>query len=384
MFPKFIGVLLGLCLGAAVASPASVVRIGKYEVELRVPDEGLFAGEAVDVEFRLSDHTQADPIEGNKGIPNAAPTALVTMPAMEGMPPVRPKIHSEGVPGDYGLELFFPHGGDYRIGLTLNPPGDKPFKAAFTVSVKDAEARKGRVVAKPFTLSVGALKDRPIAGKPIPLSLAVKDTRTGATVTRFDVAHTKVFHLVIVSRDLKWFVHEHPTQMPDGSFRIDTTFPAGGDYLLFGDVAPKDKGSQVLPASLHVDGPVPAATPLRVTSGPSRAGGLVATMTPLASPIPIGQSTTLAFRLRDAKTGQPVSDLQPYLGAHGHLMIIHQDGKTFVHSHPAEDAAAIRLLKSGEVRFNARFPRAGIYKAWAQFQRAGQVVTLPFVFEVKP
>ncbi len=83
---------------------ATVARVGKYQVELRVPENGLVAGETVDVEFRLSDTTQNDAIEGKKGVPNAAPRATVTMPAMPGMPVVKPTIHSEGVPGDYGIE----------------------------------------------------------------------------------------------------------------------------------------------------------------------------------------------------------------------------------------------------------------------------------------
>ena len=76
-------------------------------------------------------------------------------------------------------------------------------------------------------------------------------------------------------------------------------------------------------------------------------------------------------------------DLEPYLGAFGHLMIIHQDGQTFVHSHPMEDEAGIAQSKLGNVAFNARFPKPGIYKAWGQFQRNDKVITIPFVFEVK-
>jgi hypothetical protein len=34
------------------------------------------------------------------------------------------------------------------------------------------------------------------------------------------------------------------------------------------------------------------------------------------------------------------------------------------------------------VRFQCQFPAGGTYKAWAQFQRAGRVLTVPFTFEV--
>jgi len=358
---------------------ATIATVGKYQIELRIPDEGLFAGSAVDVEFRLSDLTQNDPIEGKKGVPEAAPTAAVTMPAMAGMPVMKPQIHGEGVPGDYGLELFFPHGGDFKVGIRLTPPGDKSIYAAFLLPVKDAEARTTTTAPKPYAVELLDLPEDPKAGEPIHLKVAIEDTKTGQRVTAFDVSHTKLMHLMLVSKDLGWFVHEHPQPQADGTFTIDWTFPAGGDYLVFADVAPKDKGAQVLSVPLKLAGPPKVYPKLAPTKGPSHDGTIVADFVPLEKPIPIGKSTELSFELRDAQTGRPVTDLEPYLGAQGHLMIVHQDGGTFVHSHPAEDAKA----QNGEVRFNARFPRAGLYKAWAQFQRAGKISTVSFVFEVK-
>jgi hypothetical protein len=35
------------------------------------------------------------------------------------------------------------------------------------------------------------------------------------------------------------------------------------------------------------------------------------------------------------------------------------------------------------VTFEAIFPRPGRYKLWVQFQRAGAVITAPFVVEVR-
>jgi hypothetical protein len=354
-------------------------KIGPYQIELRVPEEGLFAGQAIDVEFRLSDLTKQDPIEGFRGIPNASPTATVTMPEMPGMPVVKPHVHSEGVPGDYGLELFFPHGGDYKIGIRLTPPGAKPIFAAFTVSVKDADARPTKPQAAPYKVELLGLPKDPKAGT-VHLQVAIKDTKTRETVKRFDESHTKPIHLILVSKDLGWFAHEHPIQQPDGTFTMDMKFPAGGDYLVFADVAPKDKGSQVLGTKLHLSGPAGAWPKGLVRSRTARQGGIIGTL--VADKLPVGSTTQLAFRLRDAATGRPVTDLQPYLGAMGHLIVVHRDGNTFVHSHPSEGAASDALAKRGEVRFNARFPRVGVYKAWAQFQRKGKVVTLPFVMEV--
>ena len=324
----------------------------------------------------MADTTRKDPIEGFAGVTAANPSATVTMPEMSGMPVQRPNVHREGVPGDYGLELYFPHGGAYKIGLRLAPTGGAPTYAAFTVSVKDADARKARL--SPFRVR---LIDPPVKSGAVRLRLAIKDAKTNQIVRRFDVAHTKLIHLVLASKDLGWFAHEHPTQEPDGSFVWSGRLLAGGDYLVFADVAPKDRGSQVLGTTLHLSGPPAAWSKALVPSRRATVGGIAATLG--NAPIPVGRSTELTFRLKDAATGQPVGDLQPYLGANGHLMIVHQDGASFVHSHPAEDAQSMALARRGVVRFNARFPRAGTYKAWAQFQRRGRVVTLPFVVQAR-
>ncbi len=289
------------------------------------------------------------------------------------MPVQRPRIHREGVPGDYGLELFFPHGGAYKVALRLAPEGARPVFTTFRVEVKDADTHRPPVPA-PFRV---VLIDPPKRAGATSLHLAIQDARSGETVKAFDVAHTKPIHLILASRDLGWFAHEHPVQQPDGSFVWNGRFPAGGDYLVFADVAPKDRGSQVLGTTLRLSGPKATWPKGLVPSRTAHAGGVVGSLAD--GPIPVGQTTVLDFRLTDASTGRPVADLQPYLGANGHLMIVHQDGVSFVHSHPADDAEATALARKGEVRFNARFPRPGLYKAWAQFQRQGRVVTLPFV-----
>lgn len=358
-------------------------KVGKYAVTIRVP-EAIYAGEVTDIEFRLGDTSNNDPILGAAGVLKAKTSAKITMPAMPGMPVQTPRIHAEGVPGEYGVETYFPHGGEYQIELELTPPGDAtPVKVSFIVDVKDAESAKNRKPKpKPF---YAELLDKPTAkaGEPTPLHIAIRDTSTKQIVKDFDVAHTQIFHLIIVSKDLSWFVHEHPVQQSDGSFTIDQTFPAGGEYRIFADVAPKGAGSQVLPVTLKVTGDAPKANPVLVpTPLTTEVDGIKATLQSADSPLPIGKSTPLTFVLTDAKTGAKLTDLEPYLGAMGHLILINQDGQTFVHSHPMEDDASNLSAKSGSVMFNARFPKAGLYKAWGQFGRGGKVVTIPFVVRV--
>lgn len=371
-------------LAQVAPAPASLQKtIGKYTVALRLPPEGVFAGEQIDIEFRLLDTSKIDPVSGATGVTRVQTKAVVTMPEMAGMPAQNPKTHTEGVPGDYGMECYFPHGGQYQIALSLTLPGEtKPLTTSFLVDVQDAEARQSKKpVPKPFFIEVRGT-GTVVAGKPASLVFAIRDTKTKAMVKDFDIAHTKVFHLLIASRDLSWFAHEHPEAQPDGTFTHTQIFPSGGEYRIYGDVAPKGAGSQILGTSLKVSGAVPKPIPLVPSATKNTVEGVTASFSAAVSPIPVGRSTSLTFKLTDATSGQPITDLEPYLGAFGHLMIIHQDGQTVVHSHPAEDEAGLAASRRGNVAFNARFPKPGIYKAWGQFQRGGKVITIPFVLKI--
>lgn len=368
---------------SAFAAPANAqnptVKSGKYVVELRVPEEGVFAGEEVDIEFRVMDSTKNDEILGMAGVPNVASTAVITMPSMEGMPEAKPKIHAEGVPGDYGIEAFFPHGGEYKIDLSLTPSGEPAFKVSFKVDVKDEKPAKGK--PKPYSLQLVDGKGAKV-GQKFNLKLRVIETKSKATVKAFDIAHEMNFHLLIASKDFEWFLHEHPEMAPDGTWSIDIDFPAGGEYFIYGDVAPAGKGSQILLTSIKVDGPKPA---WRVSWAPKSSGsdqGVNGAISALEGTYPVGQRTTLVVKLT-GKDGKGVGDTTPWLGAAGHLMIFSQDGQTVVHSHPADGEEDRARVKQGEIRFSGRFPKAGMYRAFVQFKRGGFIHTIPFTLEVK-
>ena len=375
----FIAVLAAfLTVGAFAQNPT--VKSGKYVIELRVPEEGVYAGEEIDIEFRVMDSTKNDEILGMAGVPNVNAEAIVTMPSMEGMPEAKPKIHAEGVPGDYGIEAFFPHGGGYKIDLTLTPSNESPLKVSFLIDVKDEKPNRSK--SKPFGLNLVDGKGAK-AGEPFNLKLRVQDLKTKSIVKAFDVAHEKRFHLLIASKDFMWFIHEHPEMNADGTWSVPITFPAGGDYFIYGDVAPVGKGSQILIANIKVSGSQPNWETSWTLHPTGTESGIVGTIAGLEGQYPVGTMTTLSLKLKD-EAGKPVGDTQPWLGAAGHLMIFSQDGQTVVHSHPAHGEENEKLVKQGEMRFTGRFPKPGLYRVFAQFQRNGKIHTLPFTIQVKP
>jgi hypothetical protein len=90
--------------------------------------------------------------------------------------------------------------------------------------------------------------------------------------------------------------------------------------------------------------------------------------------LPSRKTVPIEFRVLDASTNMPASDLQPYLGVAGHLMLVHEDASTFVHSHPLED---------GSLQFLASFPKGGVYRGWLQFQGGEMIQTADFLFTVE-
>ena len=74
---------------------------------------------------------------------------------------------------------------------------------------------------------------------------------------------------------------------------------------------------------------------------------------------------------------EPAHGLEPYLGAWGHLLVASADLIDMIHTHP--------FLASGgaAMQFNVTFPRPGLYRLWAQFQRNGEVNTAVFTVDVR-
>jgi len=122
------------------------------------------------------------------------------------------------------------------------------------------------------------------------------------------------------------------------------------------------------------------------------------------------QELMLNFAAFDAGTNKPATDLQNYLGELAHFVIVSEDMKDFVHAHPMSKGEHDKSGKmnmddktddhdadghkhstmegvttkpsQSEVAAHTAFPRSGLYKVWAQFQRGGQIITVPFTVNV--
>ena len=96
-----------------------------------------------------------------------------------------------------------------------------------------------------------------------------------------------------------------------------------------------------------------------------------------------GRDETLRYHVVDATTGEPVTDLEPYLAAFGHTLVLSEDTLEYVHAHPVELLPDRLETAAGgpDLTFKARLPKPGRYRLWTQLKRGGVVTTARFTVE---
>jgi heavy metal-binding protein len=225
------------------------------------------------------------------------------------------------------------------------------------------------------------------AGQPVRLRLVVRDPETRAAVRAFATVHEKQFHLFVVSHDLTHYDHVHPDMQPDGSWTIDLTLPRNGYYKLIADFLPIGGTPQIVPRMMAtVDaGDLGAARARLADEAFEKAASSMRVELSLpADGLVAGRDETLRYHVVDAASGRPVTDLEPYLAAFGHTLILSEDTLEYVHAHPVEQLPENTVTAAGgpDLTFKALLPKAGRYRLWTQLKREGVVTTVPFTVTV--
>ncbi|MDO3648543.1 hypothetical protein [Nocardia mangyaensis] len=194
----------------------------------------------------------------------------------------------------------------------------------------------------------------------------------GAAVTEFDPIHDRELHLIVARRELTGFWHVHPRREADGTWAIPLELPEAGAYRVFTDIAPRALGRTItLGADLAIAGhyapqPVPAVGRTAEVDGYElTVDGELRTD---------GDLLTLTVR----KDGASVTDLQPYLAAFGHLVILRAGDLAYVHVHPnGEPGDGITPAGPG-ISFHTTVPGPGTYRLFLDFRHNDAVRTAAF------
>ncbi|MFV0432424.1 MAG: heavy-metal-associated domain-containing protein [Leucobacter sp.] len=268
------------------------------------------------------------------------------------------------------------------------------------------------------SLSAGGYALSPVeapteVGKAGTLSFRIENT-DGEPLTDYTTTHERDMHLIVVRSDGSDFRHEHAQlDRKTGTWSLPWTWTEAGTFRVYADFAPGEgaesgdaehaesngaddegadgglgehagdasgAGSQLtLSRTVEVAGDFTPVDPepKRV----SQVDGYTAT---LDGDLTAGESSELTISIE--RDGEPVTALQPYLGAFGHLVALRQGDLAFLHVHPEggdpETAGPESADTAGpEISFAAEAPTAGRYLLYLDFKVGGKVRTATFVVD---
>ena len=203
-------------------------------------------------------------------------------------------------------------------------------------------------------------------GEKAQIEFSVLDPENGKLIEHFQIVHEKLFHMFVISQDLKYFVHDHPNFGPDGKFRYEITFPKPGLYRILGDFYPDGATPQLIAKTIIVPGGS-QSTPSLTRDYSAKDGGNMQVSLETDPPDPIAGTKTMMFFKLD-----PAEGIEKYIGAWGHMLAASDDLIDLIHTHP--------FIADGgpNMQFNVYFPRPRTYRVWVQFQRQGVVNTAYF------
>src|SRR5918998_51786 len=208
------------------------------------------------------------------------------------------------------------------------------------------------------------------AGQEEAFGLRILD-RGGHAARDFDEQHEERMHVMVVRRDLIHYQHLHPSLGTGGTWSVPLVLPEPGVYRAFADFSAGGE-SLTLGADLHVPGEIEVAS-LPDPTSLARVDGYEVELD--AGALTAGLANSLTFRI--TQEGQDVEDLEPYLGALGHLVALREGDLAFLHVHPTGGAGA-------QIEFNTEFPSQGRYRLFLQFAHEGRVRTAAFTVEIRP
>ena len=194
----------------------------------------------------------------------------------------------------------------------------------------------------------------------------------GDPVTRYVPNHEKDLHLIAVRRDSTGFQHLHPTLDDSGTWSAQVDLTAG-TWRVFADVQPEGTDEPMtLGTDAHVAGefaPEPVPAPGRTAT----VGDYTVTLDGDLAP---GKARDLSLRV--TRDGKPVTDLDPYLGAYGHLVALRSGDLGYLHVHPEGEPGDGATRPGPEIAFTTTAPSTGTYRLYLDFKHEGTVRTAEF------
>jgi hypothetical protein len=219
-------------------------------------------------------------------------------------------------------------------------------------------------------LTLRSTTSRFAAARPTRWTFRITDA-VGKAVMRFGVDQTKLLHLIVVRSDLTGYQHVHPKLGSGGVWSIPLNLREPGSYRAIADFTTSGR-RYALGVNLGAPGQASLASLPRASSTSTIDGY---TVTLAHGRLRAGTEAQMTFTV--TRGGAPVTALQRYLGAYGHLVALRDPNLAYTHVHPTGEN-----LRTGGIAFNAELPSAATYRLFLQFRAGGTVHTAPFTIVV--
>jgi len=228
--------------------------------------------------------------------------------------------------------------------------------------------------------------------------------------------HGKLVHLFLIAADGRSaFAHLHPSTEDTVTFTSALPDLPAGTYRVFADIVHQSGLTETLTSAVTLAGEHHTATadtstdaddswsvnPTGDATRSTLADGTVLTWNRNSAPLVAGEEAGLRFAA--TPPAGDTASLEPFLGMAGHVVIVRDDAKVFIHLHPLGTismAAQARLTRAApaalghamnasldpadSLYFPYAFPQPGTYTVWVQVKRRGRVLTGSFPADVRP
>lgn len=202
----------------------------------------------------------------------------------------------------------------------------------------------------------------------------------GVPVTDFAVSHEKDLHLIVVRSDGTGYRHVHPVlDKGTGTWSLPWRWDEAGTYRIYADftLGQEGAGDVTLTRTVQVAGQYQPVAPEPSTS--SAVDGFTVS---IAGELIAGTPSDLTVSV--SRDGEPVTTLEPYLGAFGHLVALREGDLAYLHVHAHGDDPEPGDTSGPDIAFTADTPTPGRYLLYLDFQVNGQVHTAEFVLDAAP
>jgi hypothetical protein len=219
--------------GDTGAPPAS----GPYNINFQVTEAATADAES-ELSFVVTEQAVGEPLESFELLHDRLMHLIIVDETLSYFDHVHPTLSD----GAFRISHTFPKAGRYKLWAEAKPEGASSVLAAFRLDVKAGNASQDSGPAPEpdagYRVSLTPSGSAPMH-QPVDLTFEIADP-DGKPVTDLEPLMAAGGHCVIISRDLRDFLHVHPMQDVDPDWRggpqveFMTTFHKPGSYRIWG------------------------------------------------------------------------------------------------------------------------------------------------------